>query len=241
MPSIDVDFWVAFLRHLHHLSYECMLIDLIFLLHWIYLLVESPVDDSNSTAILHTPWINVWSERQFDILGQYVDIYGLSAACFSMLTSHYFFLRQVVIRPAGDFGQIVERHWLLLYQILRDARQLWLDRVLMMVTCAWLLCWGVLFDDLLLKVFLLLLLLGCRRLVAVMLAVEQIAWIEFNLIFSGRCMLLMIIHYDYVVLIGLDFSLRCFLRSVACFCLDQHVVLLFKAVFIDIHGRLSCV
>ena len=74
-----------------------------------------------------------------------------------------------------------------------------------------------------------------------MLAVEQIAWIEFNLIFSGRCMLLMIIHYDYVVLIGLDFSLRCFLRSVACFCLDQHVVLLFKAVFIDIHGRLSCV
>ena len=213
MPTIDVELWVAFLRHLHHLSYECMLVDLIFLLHWIYLLVESPVDDPNSTAILHTLWINVWSERQFDILGQNVDIYGLSAACFSTLTSHYFFLRQVVIRPAGDFGQIVERHWLLLYQILRDARQLWLDRVLMMVTCAWLLCRGVLFDDQMLEVLLLLQLLGCRHLVAmlltVVLTVEQIAWIEFNLIFIDRCMLLMIIHDDYVVLIGLDFSLRC--------------------------------
>lgn len=190
-----------------------MLIDLISLLHWIYLLVESPVDYSNSTAILHTLWINVWSERQFDILGQNIDIYRLSAACFSTLTSHYFFLRQVVIRPTGDFGQIFERHWLLLYQILRNVGELWLDRVLMVVTCAWLLCRRVLFDDKMLEVLLLLQLLGCRHLVAalqtMMLAVEQIAWIEFNLDFIERCLLLMIIHDDNVVLIGLDFSLRC--------------------------------
>ena len=75
------------------------------------------------------------------------------------------------------------------------------------------------------------------------LAVEQIAWIEFNLIFIGRCMLLlMIIHNDYVVLIGLDFSFCCLdMALVAGFSLDQHIVLLFKAVFIDIHGRLGCV
>ena len=64
-----------------------------------------------------------------------------------------------------------------------------------------------------LEVLLLLQLLGCRHLVAVLLtvvlAVEQIAWIEFNLVFIDRCMLLMIIHDDYVVLIGLDFSFRC--------------------------------